>query len=239
MTASLEGWLGIAFAGEASNPVSQARHLSIGGEPLQQLTMPQGVTAIADYAFTGCEDLTGVTVEGEVSTVGNYAFYQCKNLQSVTAGNQVKTIGEKAFNLCTSLQRVALGNAIEHLGAKTFASCLALTDVTCRAVTPPASDGTACFASGAYKKATLRVPACSREAYCEADMWSQFKVITAINDTAACDVNGDGEINLSDVNTLIDLILRGEMTLRADVNGDGELSIADVNVVISAIMQGQ
>ena len=52
------------------------------------------------------------------------------------------------------------------------------------------------------------------------------------------DVNGDGEVNIADVNALIDLILGGKPTdnPRADVNGDGEVNIADVNTVIDMIL---
>ena len=52
------------------------------------------------------------------------------------------------------------------------------------------------------------------------------------------DVNGDGEVSISDVNTLIDLIATGETSPAADVNGDGEVSISDVNVVIDIILGG-
>lgn len=50
------------------------------------------------------------------------------------------------------------------------------------------------------------------------------------------DVNGDGEVNIADVNTVIDLILTGDTMPSADVNGDGEVNIADVNAVISFIL---
>jgi len=53
------------------------------------------------------------------------------------------------------------------------------------------------------------------------------------------DVNGDGEINIGDVNVLIDIILTGatdEANDQADVNGDGEVNIADVNVIIDHIL---
>ncbi len=50
------------------------------------------------------------------------------------------------------------------------------------------------------------------------------------------DVNGDGEVNLADVNTIISIILFGGSTAAADVNGDGEINIADVNVVIDMIL---
>ena len=50
------------------------------------------------------------------------------------------------------------------------------------------------------------------------------------------DVNGDGEVNIADVNTVIDLILDGQMTPAADVNGDGEVNIADVNAIIGMMI---
>ena len=51
------------------------------------------------------------------------------------------------------------------------------------------------------------------------------------------DVNGDGEINIADINALIDIILSGEIQTTADVNGDGEVNIADINSVIDIILQ--
>ena len=50
------------------------------------------------------------------------------------------------------------------------------------------------------------------------------------------DVNGDGEISISDVNAVIDLILSAGDNPLADVNGDGEINIADVNAVINLIL---
>ena len=55
------------------------------------------------------------------------------------------------------------------------------------------------------------------------------------------DVDGDGEVNIADVNVLIDLILSGTgntAKLKADVNDDGEVNIADVNMVIDLILKG-
>ena len=50
------------------------------------------------------------------------------------------------------------------------------------------------------------------------------------------DVNGDGEVNIADVNFIIDLILTGNMNPQGDVNGDTEVNIADVNAVIDIIL---
>ena len=50
------------------------------------------------------------------------------------------------------------------------------------------------------------------------------------------DVNGDGEVNIADVNALIDIILSGAGGSAGDVNGDGEVNIADINAVIDRIL---
>ncbi len=52
----------------------------------------------------------------------------------------------------------------------------------------------------------------------------------------AGDVNGDGEVNIADINALIDLILAGKTSPTADVNGDNEVNIADINAVIDIIL---
>ena len=52
------------------------------------------------------------------------------------------------------------------------------------------------------------------------------------------DVNGDGAINISDVNALIDLILRSTYSSAGDVNGDGSVNITDINALINIIIAG-
>ena len=50
------------------------------------------------------------------------------------------------------------------------------------------------------------------------------------------DVNGDGEVNIADVNAIISMILSGNYDPAGDVNGDTEVNIADVNAVIGIIL---
>ena len=52
------------------------------------------------------------------------------------------------------------------------------------------------------------------------------------------DVNGDGEVNIADVNALIDMILTDDFAGTGDFNDDGEVNIADVNALIDAIITG-
>ena len=50
------------------------------------------------------------------------------------------------------------------------------------------------------------------------------------------DVNGDGEVNIADVNAVIAMILSGVNDENGDVNGDNEVNIADVNAIIAIIL---
>ena len=57
------------------------------------------------------------------------------------------------------------------------------------------------------------------------------------------DVNGDGEINIADANSVIDIVIMGgnsghSRAPAADVNDDGEINIADVNAIIDIILHG-
>ena len=51
------------------------------------------------------------------------------------------------------------------------------------------------------------------------------------------DVNVDGEVNVSDVNAVIDIILSSGFNPSGDVNNDGEVNVSDVNTVIDIILQ--
>ena len=58
---------------------------------------------------------------------------------------------------------------------------------------------------------------------------------------AVGDVNTDGEVNISDINLVVDILLTGALNgcplILADCNADNEISIADVNQVIDLILK--
>ena len=233
----VKSWLGIGFANEASNPLSVARHLYVGGEEMEHLTVPDGVETVGDFAFNNCDGLVSVTIDDAVTTIGKNAFAGSKNLKELSVGDGVKTIGEKAFGTCTSLTDVTLGEGVETLGARAFVSCMKISSITVKAPTPPELGSKDCFVSGVYKNASLKVPQESVDAYQAANHWNQFKHIEGIHDALIGDVNGDGELTVNDVNIEL-AVIYGEITCTAlhDVNGDGEVNIADVNAIIDLIL---
>ena len=52
------------------------------------------------------------------------------------------------------------------------------------------------------------------------------------------DVNGDGTVNIADLNVVINAILSGNSNMACDVNGDNAVNIADVNAIINIILGG-
>ena len=50
------------------------------------------------------------------------------------------------------------------------------------------------------------------------------------------DVNGDGNVNISDINQIIGYILRSQYDAAADVNCDGSVNISDINIIINIIL---
>ena len=67
-------WCGVEFGNADANPVSLAHHLKLNGQPIQRLTIPDGVTAIKDNAFNGCTDMTDLIISRHVNSIGSQAF---------------------------------------------------------------------------------------------------------------------------------------------------------------------
>lgn len=123
----LSHWLNISFS---SNPLLDANlgYLYLNNNLLKDLVIPDGVTAINNNQFAGCD-----------------------SIETVTFGNEVKTIGTQAFSQCSNLKEVVLPINIEKLGSLSFYSNGTLETVT---VENPDCEIT----DGAFYKTTLKAP---------------------------------------------------------------------------------
>ena len=68
---------------------------------IKSYTVPEGVTAIADYAFTNTY-MTSLTLPGTLTTIGRYAF-DLSGLYNVTISASVTSIDYTAFQQCSKL----------------------------------------------------------------------------------------------------------------------------------------
>ena len=79
----LAAWCNIDFEDFVSNPLYYGINLYLNGNLVTELIIPEGVTAIKNYAFQSCLTLTSVTIPDSVTSIGEYAFYNCSKLTSI------------------------------------------------------------------------------------------------------------------------------------------------------------
>ncbi|MBR5170637.1 MAG: leucine-rich repeat protein, partial [Muribaculaceae bacterium] len=203
--------------------------------------IPNSVTAIADWAFAGCESLTSIVIPNSVTSIGACAFLGCDGLTSIDIPNSVTFIGDNAFADCTGLASIVIPNSLTEVDDFAFAECTGLTDVYCYIADPSrASSWNDLFYldGGDYFGRTLHVLQGTADAYQADKNWYPY-FGQIVEDIFIGDVNGDLEVNIADVNVVINMVLGGTgSSTAADVNGDGEVNIADVNTVINIILGG-
>lgn len=126
----MAAWCNISFANAVSNPLSYAHHLYFGGEEITDLDIPNSVTSIRGYAFSGCSSLTSVTIPNCVTSIGKSAFADCTSLANVTIGNSVTTIEDQAFDGCSGLTSLTIGNSVATIEYAAFNGCNGLKSLT-------------------------------------------------------------------------------------------------------------
>lgn len=141
----LTAWCNIDFnLSSTANPLQYAGTLYVNGEEVTELTIPEDVEKIGDYAFGGCTSLRSVTMGDNVKAIGNFAFYKCTGIESMKIGDAVEEIGMYVFYNNTSMTEVDLGKSLKKLNDYLFFCCSGLTEVTVPASVT--AIGTAAFA---------------------------------------------------------------------------------------------
>jgi hypothetical protein len=115
-------------------PVTSIGEYAFEYSTITNITIPNSVTNIGDYAFYECHNLASITIPNSITSIGNYAFaadyyYATSPLTNITFGTNVNSIGTNAFQYCTSLASVTIPNGVTSIGANTFSWCVSLTNI--------------------------------------------------------------------------------------------------------------
>ena len=181
-----------------------------------------------------------ITVHGDLPGAGSL-LYSIEDYD-LTASTLVKVMMESQMTVATPTASIASGSEVEkgtavYLRCATEGATIYYTlDGSCPCDNTAARkvyDGSPIIINSTV---TIKAMATAPDLY-------DSDVITFVYRVAGGkkgDVNGDGEVNIADVNAVIDIILGGQADAdtryRADVNGDGEVNIADINAVIDIIL---
>ena len=100
------------------------------GKEGDSFDVPDGILAIGDRAFSGCDSLTSVTLPDSLTSIGDGAFYRCSFLTTATLPEGLTSIGENAFSYCETLTTITLPEGLTSIGDYAFSYCESLTTVT-------------------------------------------------------------------------------------------------------------
>lgn len=126
---NLSDWCNISFPDSFSNPLSRGAKLYLNNIEVTELTIPQDITEIKSYAFSGCQSITRIHIHEKVLIIQQGAFSGCDSLTLVEVPDSVSVIYDNAFSNCSSLKSVTIGNGGTRIGEKAFYNCDALTTV--------------------------------------------------------------------------------------------------------------
>ena len=141
---------------------------------LTTLNLPEGkaLTTIEDNGIYYCTKLANVNIPSTLRNLGVGFLFESK-ITSAVIPEGVESLEFASFSWCPNLTRVEFPASFKKSSDFILYHCEALTEVTCKALTPPSVRG---FHDGTpVASCTLKVPAASISAYENAYIWEDFK----------------------------------------------------------------
>ena len=127
---SFESLCSIVFANCDANPLSCSQKLYVGGKEMADLSLPDGITKIGNYAFYGCPGITSLIFPESLCEIGEEAFSACSGITSLSLPNSLRKIGLKAFQKCTGISKLDLPEGVTSIGEKAFYGCSSLREIS-------------------------------------------------------------------------------------------------------------
>ena len=84
--------------------------------PTWNLTIPNSVVEIGEYAFYHCLELLNVTLSTSMTEIKNNTFYDCRNLKSITILSNITTIADYSVGYYTTKNEE--GDTVEGIRTK-------------------------------------------------------------------------------------------------------------------------
>lgn len=199
--------------------------------------IPSTVTSIGTKAFYCC-DIESIEIPASVTNIGSNAFESCQKLKNLVLLDNVTEIGSSAFFKCSAMETLTIGSGVTYIGGDAFRSMNNLSDIYCTAnpenLTWNGNEKSICCKSDGSTKFHVTDPAAWKAKFPNAHV--QFVAIGSV-ETDEGDANGDGEIDVADIDFVIEHIGEpiDDTNKASDVNGDGEINVADVDYIIERI----
>lgn len=182
---------------------------------LKSLFIPKNVTSINVFnsALSSTYNLISISVDPEnttydsrkgcnaiITTATNYMVYGCQN--TIIPEDVTQLYG---FRGQRNLKSIVIPKSVTSITTTAFINCTNLTSVVAKGVTPPTLN------TDAFKNISancvLTIPYGTRDAYIAAGWTTDVFKGGIVEDKSQFDTNGDSNVSIADVTTLVNVIL--------------------------------
>lgn len=95
---------------------------------LEEVEIPEGVTSIESYGFSGCSNLKHIEIPSSVTSISS-AFSGCSKLENLEIPDAVTSISGGTLAGCVKLESIYIPNGVKSFVDGLFYNCSSLTDV--------------------------------------------------------------------------------------------------------------
>lgn len=96
---------------------------------LESVSLPSSLREIASRAFDGMYNLQQISLPDGLEKIGDYAFYNCRALEEIELPSSLIEIGYWAFSRCFNLKRINIPSSVTKIGDNPFYDCNSLASV--------------------------------------------------------------------------------------------------------------
>ena len=100
------------------------------GTNLEEVVIPNTISAISASAFRECSRLKSITMSSTVSKIESFTFMNCTALESIQLDDTISIIDIGAFSGCSHLKEIHLPASLEYIGVSVFEGCTGLTNIS-------------------------------------------------------------------------------------------------------------
>lgn len=211
---------------------------AVASTPVTSVSLPPSVTQIGEGVFFGTTQLASALLPSSLESIPDYAFASGSQVLSDTLLREgLTSIGAYAFYNWDNTRYFFIPSTVTHMGNRAMAGMIGLERIDVAANTPPAL-GEEVWAGVDQPAVKLGVPSNDVvELYESAEQWKEFYIMRYY---LLGDVDGNGIVDVTDINLMVNYMLGKNPEVfifpAGDIDGNGTIDVSDVNGAVNIIL---